>query len=139
MVLEIRSWYDAPKPTRPSLAEAVANAARVDPGLIEPIRHRGAVERNNVLVLVAMAVGGDQHIEAGAERAADRGADGLVDEERLEFLVRIGQIPAVADAEGGCAQQRVGQRQVGNETLKIRQDRRATPARTSGSRPTRPP
>src|SRR5262245_65283547 len=66
----------------------------VDPRSVSDGRRCGAPEQ--ILVFVGVAIGGDERIETSAERAAHRRPYGVVDEERLQLVVRIGQVTVVA-------------------------------------------
>src|SRR6185369_5378823 len=93
---------DAPFATDP-----IADVRRVVPRGVDSggvrlrsVRDGGRAAPEQILVIVGVAIGGDERIETTAERATHRRTHGVVDEERLQLVVRIRQVTVVADAEG---------------------------------------
>ena len=74
-----------------------------------------------VAIGVKMTVGRDEHIEAAPQRPAHGRADPRVDEERPHFVVGVGQVAREADAEGGRAEQCVGETELAHEAAELRQ------------------
>src|SRR5262249_59529608 len=71
------------------------DSSGVDPRSGRDGRRCGAPEQ--IPVFVGVAIGGDERIETAAERAAHRRPYGVVDEERLQLVLRKGQGTGVAE------------------------------------------